>query len=560
MGPFVCIPVDRCGQLYEVFYLFAIIVGISIIILITRLRRLPLFPIITIVLWGTTLGIIFSKLFSISLEQWIAFADTKQLPDISHKTFFGFVFGGFVGFYLVKRLLNLKLSVGEPFAYALPIGLSIGRLGCLFGGCCFGKPTNLPWAILYPQNSLAYEMHLCKGLISNGARASLPVHPAQVYEILWLIIIVVLLRKLRSFLKNPGNLFWLYIIFHSLGRFLLEFIREGGGYILGLKNLQWILLEVIFLSLLIFCRRERKKFPDEIYRELNGTVKVRAILFSLPLLFLLLRLWWWFTPLEMKILAGILILFSVLIFITVYSLLNKRYQPKFKTVTLALFMLFAGEIPDTASQSDTTKSHSYFDLSLSGMEGEYQEICGGVHHYQAAGGGVSFTRKIDTFTKERLGARGYIGYEDGRLRIIGGNLYGRAEARWIGVGAGLVGLKSLSYDGVEYLPMFSVRLGPADVFYIEGKMFDHSPGVVYGFTGLIKLGFGIGPTKDWEGEIHAGISDAGLYFQPLLPFFDNRLFLEPFLASGDENTYQLNLSIHLRLGEKRKKTDLERKR
>ena len=77
------------------------------------------------------------------------------------------------------RLRGLEvLDAITPWAGA---SIGIGRIGCFLAGCCFGVPTQAPWAVNYPAGSSAYWNHIAQGRIVDGAEASLPVHPLSIY-------------------------------------------------------------------------------------------------------------------------------------------------------------------------------------------------------------------------------------------------------------------------------------------------------------------------------------------------------------------------------------------
>jgi phosphatidylglycerol---prolipoprotein diacylglyceryl transferase len=131
----------------------------------------------------------------------------------------GFLFyGGFIGavvvvyFYLRKQKLPY-LEVIDSAAVAIPLGHAIGRIGCLFAGCCYGSPTDLPWAIVYPDT--------CP--IAPGG---VPLHPAPIYEIILLLTLFAVMMFMRNRTKYKGSLMSLYLIGYSIERFVLEYFRD----------------------------------------------------------------------------------------------------------------------------------------------------------------------------------------------------------------------------------------------------------------------------------------------------------------------------------------------
>ena len=127
----------------------------------------------------------------------------------------------------------------------LPLGHAFGRLGCFFGGCCFGAPTESACGVRFPAGSPAFLQHKSQGLLPDGAVASLPVHPSQLYETagnLLLIAVLLLLSKRRPL--PPGRLTALYLAGYAALRFTLEFWRGDAlrGVYFGLSASQYIAL------------------------------------------------------------------------------------------------------------------------------------------------------------------------------------------------------------------------------------------------------------------------------------------------------------------------------
>jgi phosphatidylglycerol:prolipoprotein diacylglycerol transferase len=118
--------------------------------------------------------------------------------------FFGGLAGGGLGAYLYCRGFGIPfMNVADAGAPALALAHSFGRLGCLAGGCCYGRPTDLPWAV-----ELA------------GAHR----HPVQAYEAVGLLVLVVLLLALGN-KRRPGTVFLVYAGGYALLRLLTESFR-----------------------------------------------------------------------------------------------------------------------------------------------------------------------------------------------------------------------------------------------------------------------------------------------------------------------------------------------
>ena len=122
--------------------------------------------------------------------------------------------------YLKRRHLPFW-KVGDLFAPAIAIGQGIGRMGCFMAGCCYGKPTGMPWGMIFTDpNTLAPR--------------NIPLHPTQLYAALSGILIFAVLMVLRAKRKFEGQVFLWFLILHSTSRLLMERLRgDDRGLIPG---------------------------------------------------------------------------------------------------------------------------------------------------------------------------------------------------------------------------------------------------------------------------------------------------------------------------------------
>lgn len=95
-------------------------------------------------------------------------------------------YGGLAAAFLVLWLWGRRrrlpyLDLLDFIAPLGALGLAVTRVGCFLNGCCFGVPTGVPWAVVFPPGSHAHARQAAAGLIGPG-EAALPVHPVQLYE------------------------------------------------------------------------------------------------------------------------------------------------------------------------------------------------------------------------------------------------------------------------------------------------------------------------------------------------------------------------------------------
>jgi len=125
---------------------------------------------------------------------------------------------------------------------SLAIGQAFGRVGCFFNGCCFGKASALPWAVQFPF------------LTSR-------VHPTQLYESLFLVLLFLLLIRVYRRAYWKGETLCFYLSFYGAGRFVIEYMRgDHMHYYLNHTVSQWVSVGLMIAGLLGFLLL-RKRFP-----------------------------------------------------------------------------------------------------------------------------------------------------------------------------------------------------------------------------------------------------------------------------------------------------------
>jgi phosphatidylglycerol:prolipoprotein diacylglycerol transferase len=137
-------------------------------------------------------------------------------------------------------------AVMDCTAVAGAVGQAIGRVGCFLVGDDYGKPTDLPWGVAFPRGAPPTDV---------------PVHPTQIYEILWLLPVAALLWKRRH--ASPF-LFGEYIALNGLGRLFIETLRVNERVAFGLTEPQWVGIGLILCggsAWLYFRRREHAAVP-----------------------------------------------------------------------------------------------------------------------------------------------------------------------------------------------------------------------------------------------------------------------------------------------------------
>lgn len=162
----------------------------------------------------------------------------------------GAVIGGFLAVWAyVRRKDQSILSWADIIAPGLALAQAIGRLGNYFNQEVYGMPTNLPWSLIVSPDRRLIEY-------SNVATY----HPLFLYELLWNLLNAGLLiwisRRFRDVLRR-GDLFLIYAIFYSFGRFWLEFLRLDPSPVAGINVNQTIMAVICVGAALIMFLRHR---------------------------------------------------------------------------------------------------------------------------------------------------------------------------------------------------------------------------------------------------------------------------------------------------------------
>jgi len=199
-------------------------------------------------------SIIITLLFSIlgaRLFDWFFHRDAYYSILEAGFTFYGGLFTGAFTFLLLLTFFDLPvLGVFNLVTPSLVIGHFWGRIGCFLGGCCYGRPTDFILGVVFPKDSLAS--------LSYGPGVA--VHPTQLYEALFLLILFLVLVKLISFSIRTA----VYLCSYGSFRFVLEFLRgdDRGTLIKGadLHPAQFIsvLCIVIGFIMLVMIKTRRK--------------------------------------------------------------------------------------------------------------------------------------------------------------------------------------------------------------------------------------------------------------------------------------------------------------
>lgn len=191
------------------------------------------------------------------IENWSHYA---KYPGEMFKVWEGgLIFYGGLGLAVLFGIIFLKrkkvniLKVMDLIAPLIVLGLGLARVGCFLNGCCFGKPTSLPWGVVFPANSPP------RWVFSEHIR----IHPTQLYESIagvCMFLILLMIEKKKRF--SYGYLFGIFLATYGGWRFTTDFLRyyESKALILfGLTHSQIVSILMILVAVVLLIHRRHPK-------------------------------------------------------------------------------------------------------------------------------------------------------------------------------------------------------------------------------------------------------------------------------------------------------------
>ena len=169
--------------------------------------------------------------FLVYPSQWRGMGEFLQIWN-GGLSFHGAIVGALavIGYFSWKRGVSYG-TLCDLIAPGIFAGYAIGRIGCFFNGCCYGFPTNVPWAVRF---------HIEGSTDPNAL--TLPSHPAQLYSTALSLVLFSLMwwaRKQPKFHRFPGQLTIVLLALYGFERAFVEFFRRGATAPL-VPGMEWI--------------------------------------------------------------------------------------------------------------------------------------------------------------------------------------------------------------------------------------------------------------------------------------------------------------------------------
>ena len=191
-------------------------------------------------------ALVLAKLWLVVSDWSYYAAHPREIFGIATYQSGGTFYGGVVGAFLMIALYTYFqkmpiLSVLDTFAAALPLGHAFGRLGCFAAGCCYGRPTTVPWGVTFTNRTAE---------LLAGTPLGIRLHPTQLYEAAFEFLnfaFLVWLSKRQSF---RGQIVGAYLMLYGVGRGTIEFFRGDPGRTMMFHNAV-SLMQVVSVALIL---------------------------------------------------------------------------------------------------------------------------------------------------------------------------------------------------------------------------------------------------------------------------------------------------------------------
>lgn len=245
---------------YGIFLAVGMLLALYVAARLGQRDGLPRERIYDLGLWTLVGGLVGSKVLMYFVEPDVQLLSLDFLR--SGGVFYGGLIGGFLAVVILVRYYKLPFwKVADAYAPGVALGQAFGRQGCFSAGCCWGKPTDLPWGVHFSQAGHDYTG--VPVVFADGTDAYL--HPTQLYESFLMLGVFALLYYLHRHKKFNGQILILYGFIYSIIRFSIEFIRDdprgdlfGFTTATGLSTSQGVSLIVAVASLVFLIWRLAK--------------------------------------------------------------------------------------------------------------------------------------------------------------------------------------------------------------------------------------------------------------------------------------------------------------
>jgi phosphatidylglycerol:prolipoprotein diacylglycerol transferase len=244
---------------YGVLLAAAYLLGLQLAMVRARKRGLDQTRVLDLGIYIIISALIGAKLLLLVTDFGSFVDNPRALLDLARSG--GVFYGGLilaviVALWYIRRIGLPLWTTCDVFAPGIALGHVVGRFGCFFAGCCYGKPTSVPWAITFTNPYAAANV---------GTPLNIPLHPTQLYEAgAEALILIVLLATESRGRRFPGRTFWLYMLLYAISRYFIEMFRgdpRGTVFIFSTSQFISVLLVPLAIAMLVYLGRRETPTP-----------------------------------------------------------------------------------------------------------------------------------------------------------------------------------------------------------------------------------------------------------------------------------------------------------
>jgi phosphatidylglycerol:prolipoprotein diacylglycerol transferase len=242
---------------YGVLLAAAYLLGLQLAMVRARKRNLDATRVMDLGIYIIISALVGAKLLLLVTDFQTFRSNPAELLSLARSG--GVFYGGLILAVVVAliyiRRIGLPLwTTCDVFAPGIALGHVIGRFGCFFAGCCWGKPTTLPWGITFTDPFAAANV---------GTPLNQSLHPTQLYEAgAEFLILALLLGTENKGKPFAGRTFWLYMLLYAVSRFIIEFFRDDPRGMVGvLSTSQFISVILAPLAVIMLAYLARQATP-----------------------------------------------------------------------------------------------------------------------------------------------------------------------------------------------------------------------------------------------------------------------------------------------------------
>ena len=207
-------------------------------------------------LTGAFLG---AKIVYLAAEGWLHWHDKNRWIELATgKSITGALLGGYAAVEITKRFLRYRSATGDWFAIIVPLGIVLGRVGCMLHGCCLGRPCEASWFTMNDSAGVARW-------------------PAALVELLFNAVMFGVGLFLRRKKILPGQHFHIYLIAYGWFRFAHEFLRDTPQILGPISGYQMAALAIVALGAFGFWQRKKERQSLADPNKILATSKVQAL-------------------------------------------------------------------------------------------------------------------------------------------------------------------------------------------------------------------------------------------------------------------------------------------